>query len=122
MKKELKGWNWLVLVCGDSDDGGGGGDCGRYWIHAGIFFSLGSEPGDESLNWTTNTNFYLMQKWYENNSSGSKDLTYHCYLCSDQVENNQIPSDLFFAELSFSTVDQADQQPIHVCYWNAVSV
>lgn len=37
------------------------------------FFSLGSEPGDELLNRTTNTTFYLMQKWYENNSSGSKN-------------------------------------------------
>ena len=26
------------------------------------FFSLGSEPGDELLNQTTNTTFYLMQK------------------------------------------------------------
>lgn len=26
------------------------------------FFSLGSEPGDELLNRTTNTTFYLMQK------------------------------------------------------------
>lgn len=86
------------------------------------FFRLGSEPGNESLSWTTNTNFYPMHKWYEKDSSGCKTLTHHCYLCSDQVENIQIPSGLFFAEWSFSTVDQADRQPIRECYWNARSV